>query len=111
LFPAEVAGKEIAFYKSHLNRYGVPLDNRRDYTKLDWTVWSATLADNQADFEKLIAPVYRWLNQSPSRVPLTDWYDTVSGKQQGFQARSVVGGVFIKMLTDPDVWHKYSAAK
>jgi hypothetical protein len=108
LFPAEIVRKEIAFYEKTQNQYGIPLDNRKDYTKLDWLVWSATLAPDKSDFEKLIAPAYQWLNETPTRVPLTDWYDTKTGKQQGFQARSVVGGIFIKMLSDPAMWKKYS---
>jgi hypothetical protein len=98
LFPAEVARTEVAFYKTKQNRYGLPLDNRETYTKLDWILWTATLAESRPDFDALVDPVYRFLDESPSRVPMTDWYWTVDGKQRGFQARSVVGGVFIKLL-------------
>jgi hypothetical protein len=109
LFPPAVARKELAFYKAKQNVYGLPLDNREAYTKLDWIVWTATLAESDADFKTFVAPVYRFANESPSRVPLTDWYGTVSGKQVGFQARSVVGGVYIKLLSDPALWKKWSA--
>lgn len=109
LFPKEVARKEIAYYKGKMNTYGLPLDNRSQYTKLDWQVWTATLAESPQDFEAFIAPIWRWTNETPSRVPLTDWYWTHDGKQVGFQARSVVGGVFIKMLTAPDIWRKWLA--
>ena len=103
LFPASVARDETAFYETRLNLYGLPLDSRKTYTKLDWIVWSATLAENKADFEKLVAPVYKWATETSSRVPLTDWFDTQNGRQEGFQARSVVGGLFIKMVADPEI--------
>lgn len=108
LFPPQVARKDIAFYRTKLNRFGLPLDNRRDYTKLDWEFWTATLADSPSDFEVLVGPIFDWVNETPARVPLTDWYSTTTGKQEGFQARSVVGGVYIKMLADPEVWKKWS---
>ena len=109
LFPTEVASKDIAFYKTHLNRYGLPLDNRATYTKLDWETWTATLATKPADFQLFIHPIYKFLNETPDRVPMTDWYDTMTGKQVGFQARSVVGGVYIKMLAEPAIWKKWAA--
>jgi hypothetical protein len=107
LFPAKVHQAEINFYLTKLNAYGLPLDSRADYTKLDWELWTATLADRPQDFQRIIDPIFRWTNETTSRVPLTDWYDTKTGKQVGFQARSVVGGVFIKALSDQALANKW----
>lgn len=100
LFNPRVLDTELAFYQRHLNAYGVPLDSRADYTKLDWELWTASLASTPEQFEAFLRPIAKWINETPSRVPLTDWYDTKTGKQIGFQARSVVGGVYIKALSD-----------
>ncbi len=112
LFPAKVRQTEVAFYLKHLNKFGLPLDSRKSYTKLDWELWTATLVNkpvgNDADpFAAFMARIGNWVNEGPSRVPLTDWYDTISGKQMAFQARSVVGGVYIKMLADKTMAKKW----
>lgn len=107
LFPPSLAQSEIRFYLKHQNTFGLPLDYRKTYTKLDWTVWTATLADNQKDFLALTDPLYKYMTESPSRVPLSDWFETTTGAQVGFQARSVVGGVYIKMLAEPELWKKW----
>ena len=108
LFPASVRETELAYYIKQLNHYGLPLDSRADYTKLDWSIWTATLASDPKQFNAIIDPIYQWMNETPSRVPLTDWYDTKNAKQIGFQARSVVGGVFIKALADKPLREKWN---
>jgi hypothetical protein len=100
IFPKTVKEKEIRFYLKSMNRYGLPLDNRESYTKLDWILWSASMADSNQQFKELIRPVYNFLNETPDRVPMTDWYWTKSGELRGFIARSVVGGVYMELLKE-----------
>ena len=108
LFPAEVARKEIAFYKGKQGRYGIPLDSRKPLTKLDWLLWTATLTDSPADFAMFLHPAYRFVNETPNRVPLADGYWTDDARQRNTaQARSVVGGVFMKMLATPALREKW----
>jgi hypothetical protein len=109
LFPDEVLRKEMAFYRKTQNRYGLPLDNRETYTKLDWILWTATLTQDRADFEALVDPVVDFLNDTPDRVPMTDWYFTDTGRRRGFTARPVVGAVFLRLLYDRPVWLKYAS--
>ncbi len=108
LFPPDVARREMAFYRRLQQRYGLPLDSRRLYTKLDWITWTATLTGSRADFEALVAPVFDMLNATPNRVPMTDWFWTHDATKVGFQARSVVGGVYLKLLYDEAVWKKWA---
>jgi hypothetical protein len=108
LFPSSVRKTEMAFYLQHLNQYGLPLDNRADYTKLDWELWTATLTDEPGQFTSLMDPIAKWLRETPTRVPLGDWYDTKTGVALHFQARSVVGGVFVKALADKKLTEKWN---
>jgi hypothetical protein len=109
VFPPSVAQKEVAGYKTVMQRFGVPLDSRTHLTKADWSIWSATLADNPADFETIVAPIYDYLNQTTTRDPISDSYLTDDLHSGGMHARPVVGGFFIKLLADRAVWHQWAS--
>lgn len=100
LFSPEVYQKEVAFYLKKMNRYGLPLDSRATYTKADWILWSAALAEKEEDFRQLIAPLYKYATETQSRVPMSDWYETTTGNMVDFQARSVLGAFFMKIILD-----------
>jgi hypothetical protein len=109
LFPNEVIQREIQYYKTRQAEFGLPLDNRERYTKNDWITWTATMADKPEDFRVLFDPIYHFADCTPQRVPVSDWYITDNAYMVGFQARSVVGGFFIKMLSDQTIWSKWIA--
>lgn len=100
VFPHEVPEKEIAYYLTRQNKYGLPLDSRHQYTKADWIVWSATLSRSTSDFQHFINPLYRFVNETTDRIPMSDWYWTDKPEHISFRARSVLGGYFIKMMED-----------
>jgi Domain of unknown function (DUF4965)/Domain of unknown function (DUF5127)/Domain of unknown function (DUF1793)/Domain of unknown function (DUF4964) len=100
LFPPELAAAELAHYRAQSGPFGPPLDSRRSYAKLDWSAWTAAFAPDRAGFEQAFEPLWRFANETPQRVPLTDWYETGDARKVGFQARSVVGGLFIRLLQD-----------
>ena len=98
LFDKAVTEREVDFYLTKLNEYGVPLDNRKGYTKSDWLVWAASLTDDKTKQCKLIASLDRYLRTSLERVPFADWYETETSLHHEFLARSVQGGCFILLL-------------
>lgn len=110
LFEHKVYECEIDKYKSELKTYGVPLDQRAEYTKSDWMLWIACFADNTRDFCLFSDAVWKAFNSMNSRVPMTDWYNSTTSEQCtwteedgsviGFQHRSVQGGLFMKLLLD-----------
>lgn len=100
VFPDDVAQKEIAYYLTKQNKYGLPLDSRKNYTKSDWIIWTATLSDDMDTFKKFIVPLHKFVDETTDRIPMSDWYNTDSKTHVGFRARSVVGGYYIKMLND-----------
>lgn len=104
VFPVSLKQAEMAFYRQHLNPYGLPLDSRGPGMKVDWLTWTATLTNNKADFEALISPLWDYLNETQDRAPICDWVRTDNTRMISMIARPVIGGVYLPLLQDPDLW-------
>ena len=96
----DVIDKEVPYYLTKQNEFGLPLDSRKEYTKSDWIMWTAAMAPDMETFQKFVDPMYKYVNETKTRVPISDWYHTDSGLWVGFRARSVIGGHWMKVLMD-----------
>ncbi len=100
IFSPEVMQKEIQFYLTKQNEWGLPLDSREQYSKSDWIIWSACMAEDTETFLKFSDRIWKWVNETTDRIPLSDWFWTDSRHFRGFRARSVIGGFWMKVLMD-----------
>ena len=98
LFPDEFYKGEVFRYKKELRPYGVPLDSREMYTKSDWLVWAACLADSKDDFNCIVDTLWAAYNTMRTYAPMTDWYYADTSHMTGFRHRTVQGGLFIKLM-------------
>ena len=98
LFPAELCEREVDYYLTKMNGYGVPLDNRAEFTKSDWLMWAASLTEDKHKISALTNCLNKYLTESADRLPFGDWYETKTGELIGFRNRTVQGGCFILLL-------------
>ncbi|KAH8690740.1 glutaminase GtaA [Talaromyces proteolyticus] len=91
--PQSIYDMQSTFYATVFNEYGIYLDTRHTYTKVDWEAFVASIASSDVQ-SKLFSVIAKWINSTPNAVPLTDWYDAVSGDWEDFAARPVLGGSF-----------------
>ncbi|KAH8834149.1 hypothetical protein DL96DRAFT_1579578 [Flagelloscypha sp. PMI_526] len=95
IIPQEVLQMQTKWYSTLFGPFGIPLDTRSTKTKTDWMIWtSAFMTDTNT--RDLFIQVY-----GLSKQPLGDFYDSQSGKPEGFKARPVVGGHFALLALDP----------
>lgn len=98
IFPDRIIEKETAFYENKMNAYGCPLDNRHDYAKTDWIVWTASMCSDRGKFRSFIIPLHRFMHETKDRTPMADLINTDRAVIVGFTGRPVVGGYFIRLL-------------
>jgi hypothetical protein len=94
--PSHIYKMQSDWYRSVMQKYGLPLDSRHLYTKSDWEFEAAAVASKEVRSE-ILDRVALWLNETATDRPFTDLYNTEGdGGFPGpwFFARPVVGGHF-----------------
>lgn len=94
LIPRTIQAEQAAWYSSMIKPFGLPLQTPHRYAKTDWEMFTAAWLSHYPIKNDLIQRVYAYANTTPSRVPFSDLYNTVTGHRVKFQARPVQGGIF-----------------
>jgi hypothetical protein len=85
---------ELAYYETRLNQFGLPLDSRGPLAKLDSSMWIAAMTKgNTQQRQQIVDSLYTFAHSTPTRIPLSDVYDTTTNKAVYFTARPVLGGL------------------
>ncbi len=98
IFNEKIFEDEVNWYKKMMNTYGVPLDCREDYSKIDWMFWTTVMTEDKEYTDMIIDSAYQFINDTIDRVPITDWYYTSFPRMAQFQHRSVLGGIFVNLI-------------
>ncbi|KAL6233109.1 hypothetical protein BDW75DRAFT_252224 [Aspergillus navahoensis] len=102
-FPREAYQMGNTFFKSVRAEYGVPLDNRQDWTKSDWNMWLAGTFDDETTRREFIDDLWAFISNGKHNWPFSDRYVATSakGREPGLpvlcRARPTVGGHFALM--------------
>ena len=98
LFPKEISDAESLEYRNRLNKYGVPLDYRKDFTKTDWMLWAACLDETMENVELFSERIVAYLAETEDKTCFSDWIETKKPKQSGFDHRTVQAGLWMPVL-------------
>ncbi|CAF4897954.1 unnamed protein product, partial [Rotaria sp. Silwood1] len=83
---------ELAYCETKMNRFDIPLDNRSLLAKLDSSMWIAAMTrGNTEQRQQIVDRLYTFVHSTPTRIPLSDVYDTITNKAVYFTARPVLG--------------------
>ncbi|KLU86452.1 glutaminase GtaA [Magnaporthiopsis poae ATCC 64411] len=95
--PQAVYDMQSTFYRSVQLEFGVALDTRHTWTKSDWEMFAAAVADQETK-TMFISKVRKWIDATTTDRAMTDLYDASTGRYpEGgptFVARPVMGGLF-----------------
>lgn len=79
LVPQEIYDDQSAFYPTVRRTYGIPLDTRHNYTKADWELFVAAVS-SETTRDLIIGDLAKWVEETPTSRPFTDWYETENGE-------------------------------
>ena len=97
LFSQEIINHEINLYLTKVNEFGIPLDERKDYSKTDWQLWVASFVSDELK-NKIIDGIVNYMKNGVNRTPFPDWYETKTGLSYFMKNRTVQGGIFFPLL-------------